>query len=612
MKIARPFALAVAGLLSFAPALLFGYLGTFSRLWADDYGYVGKPLETGTWQALLFWRETWTGEYSNHALIGLLSPLGAALPAVFPLIIIGVGLLGMAALVAQVLPRPAPPWRYIAALALGALVLGAGINGMHSAESFFWLSASVEYTLPCMTLALAIALGLRVARQPRSPAFQIAAGVAAFFFGLINAGFSEMFLLFQCLFLAAGIVCSRAFAGERQRRVCLVMAGAAFMGALTGLAIQISAPGWQNHMALTWFQGRPIAPLRHPPALVEATVQSTLAHLGHDRAFAGFMLLLAAGLRFSLSTSRATPDRRDRVPLATGALWLCLSLQLLLLPALWAHESDEPALLGRFSPAFFAVVCLNLLLLAGSFGLLLRRRRVERILNGEQGILHYCGALLLAALACFALTQVRSIHHLAGAYLWLTCMALLGMASWQLRRALSKAARQRSGLLLLRAWPLLIIAALSLAALTAVSLWAQGFVVGRVWAFFAFLLALSGLLWGLSLGEMARSCFGSTPGAAWLKRGKVGSLSLALILGLGICIGNFARLDPLSTSARLWDEQDAETRRLIEAGDPAVYSRYFVSRFIRYDDTILAAPLPAPMHAGMRLFYGLDYDSITP
>ena len=61
-------------LLAFVPLLLFAYLGQFSRLVADDYAYLGKALESGIWESMLFWREQWVGDYSGLLFMGVLAP----------------------------------------------------------------------------------------------------------------------------------------------------------------------------------------------------------------------------------------------------------------------------------------------------------------------------------------------------------------------------------------------------------------------------------------------------------------------------------------------------------------------------------------------------------
>ena len=71
--------------LALVPALLFAYLGQFSRLMPDDYKYLGKPVEIGIWQALHYFRGTWHGGYTNFLLYGLLAPRGVEVPSIFPL-----------------------------------------------------------------------------------------------------------------------------------------------------------------------------------------------------------------------------------------------------------------------------------------------------------------------------------------------------------------------------------------------------------------------------------------------------------------------------------------------------------------------------------------------
>ncbi len=49
---------------AFAPLLVFLYMSQYSRMFHDDYAYLGKVQELGLWQSVLWWRGQWTSEYS--------------------------------------------------------------------------------------------------------------------------------------------------------------------------------------------------------------------------------------------------------------------------------------------------------------------------------------------------------------------------------------------------------------------------------------------------------------------------------------------------------------------------------------------------------------------
>ena len=88
--------------LALVPTLLFAYLGHFSRLIWDDYDRLGKPIELGFWQSVQYFRDTWNGDYTNFLLFGLLAPLGAKVPSIFPSALIVIWIAGSALLYLQV------------------------------------------------------------------------------------------------------------------------------------------------------------------------------------------------------------------------------------------------------------------------------------------------------------------------------------------------------------------------------------------------------------------------------------------------------------------------------------------------------------------------------
>ena len=135
--------------LALVPALLFAYLGQFSRLIWDDYDRLGKPIELGFWQSVQYFRDSWNGDYTNFLLFGLLAPLGALVPSVFPSALIVIWIAGSALLYLQVFTfLEIRRQRYLVAIALASLTVAAAINGLDSQHSFYWLTATVEYTLP--------------------------------------------------------------------------------------------------------------------------------------------------------------------------------------------------------------------------------------------------------------------------------------------------------------------------------------------------------------------------------------------------------------------------------------------------------------------------------
>ncbi len=244
-------AVAIA-LLAFGPLALYAYLGHFSRLKKDDYGYIGKALESGTWEAMLFWRENWNGDYTNFLLYGLLAPLREILPSIFPSFIFVVGLVGFAAFNARVLTYlGVNNQRRLVAAALASLTLVAFTSGSYSLLSFYWFAVSVEYVLPTVVLMVCLALGAKTVKWASTPRRLSVAATVYSLLGFLNAGFSEMYLVFQATTLTLLALCAIAITDQPERRSSIILISAALLGTAVGAAVHATAPGVAYRLSLT-------------------------------------------------------------------------------------------------------------------------------------------------------------------------------------------------------------------------------------------------------------------------------------------------------------------------------------------------------------------------
>ena len=90
------------------------------------------------------------------------------------------------------------------------------------------------------------------------------------------------------------------------------------------------------------------------------------------------------------------------------------------------------------------------------------------------------------------------------------------------------------------------------------------------------MLAIAGLLWGVTLGAfIQRECGRTNAKAAWLKWMKLLSLLIAISIGVGILIGQADDLNLSRLKAEIWDANHKEIIRLRDAGDSSVYSKSF-------------------------------------
>jgi len=561
--------------LALVPLLLFMYLGLHSRLVLDDYVNIGVARDVGTWKAMLVWRDIWNGGYTKFLLYGILTPLDTSAPSVTPLLISASSVIGMGWLTNSILASLGiRAHRRVASVAIASLATAAAINGLYHPQVFYWFTAAVEYTWSVVLLLLGIALAVEAARRLGRVQLLLAA-LATALYAFMVAGFSETHLIFQltALVLIACFVFLFSVGPKRKSYVILAMAG--ILGTVASLGVQLASPGFQNRSSQSNYEGIPIFPVRDLPELIERSLDALLEYMSPEASFAGFMLVVSAGmfLTLSLSSRDSLASRPPKIAAAYAPMAFALAVQLLFIPILWSHQSDNLQVLGRFSIAFMVVVCMHscasLLLLA----LIWRRDLFEKALNSRIGLMTYCSFVLLLICLLFAMTQARSIHYKASSYLFVTALSMLIMLAGQL--AFSAREPRLRDVFLLSAFATAS-AVLTLAAQIAVMWWGLGHIVERTMAPAPYTLMIAGLLNGIALGALIRHrCCRTHADAGWLRCIRLSCLLVAIAIATGIVIGQGQRISHTREDAAIWDAAHQEIIRLRDEGDPAVYTKLF-------------------------------------
>ena len=549
--------------LALAPAALYAYLGQFSRLRSDDYCAIARGQELGAWGYMMDKLDTWAGSYANWFFKGAVAPLDILAVRIMPALIAILWLFGLLWLVYEGLSHLKISYsRRPLALAVAALGVAGAINGSHAPQSFYWYAASTHYTLPLALLTIYLALAVWLAKRTRLPAWGLMTGGALCF---ITAGASEMFLVFQLAFLMCCLLVSLAWRRCAYARVF----GVGWLATLVGLMIQLNAPGVAVRAA--WIDKLFGRPDRSLLALLSKTSEETLKALGDPQIFAGFVLLLAVGLLVMLFACRRPSVKASKaskpVELVSPAWWLCLIFQLLWLPILWSHVSDMPQFLGRFSLRYMVVIVLNLAFISGFAVLLWQRGRINAYLQRhERGLLILCNGLLLIFVFLFALTQLGSIYYRAASWLLMTALMFLGLLCWQLSSLLPGAETRKFGLLALCS---LVMGLVCLTAIIGAAVFGRGYAESRILAPGVSLLALSGLAWGFFLGHLVKG-LPSRYGQAWITRLKPAGLAMALIIVLGIALGQAALAPDFQRYAREWDARHLDIIAQRDRGQAAI------------------------------------------
>ena len=601
----------LALLFATVPLLIFAYSSTFSRLYADDYGYLGKALESGAWESLLLWRAQLQGDYSSILLLGMLAPLGVAAPAFMAMLISALGLTVLAWLAKQLLTLVAPARHAnLVAAALAALTLTAVFHGFFDIETLFFLSATVEYSLPSASLMFIVLLAWRISGRRHSRLSLAICALAAGGIAFVNAGFTETFPIFQIVFLLLLLPCLLAFLRGTRRRIASTLCASGVLGSLASLPVQLSSPGVIERAAWYLSSDFHLSPLRDPMQLLYSTLAESVQHAGYEPAFAGFMLSFSGGMLAALALSKPATEKpgAKTFMLQPGALALVLLSQLAYLPLLWNHASDSAQILGRFSPAYFLVIVLNagfLLLFSLQF---IQRRRISAWLAQPNASLIYVSALLLAVLLLFALSQFRSIHWRAATYLFASALSLIVFLAWQMK---SGARSPAASSLFFPAASITVITALAFAGLVSIQLWGRGGVLVKVFTPTTFLWMISALMWGLCLGQsLKRETLRSRSNPWWIRGHIAIGLLVALIVGGGIISVTARQIEGRAAFAAIWDAQHQEILRLRDAEDPAVYTLVVARRFATDPETDEWHIKSGAMNWTMKMYYGLDYEVV--
>lgn len=242
MKIRPTFLLALAALVLSLTGL--AYLGSFTRLHADDFCIAGDAAHLGFFPSIQSWYTHWTGRFMYLVFAHLVSYGGPALAAVSPALLIFAWLLALSWAFYPLVRRCA--WdepRLLAAGAAGLALLVLFLTTPNLFQSVFWRDGQVNYSFPLLGLTLLGGFFLRYVLSDAAPGW--AALAAAFGLAWASGGFSETFDAMQAAIWVLMLAAILLLAAPANRRRLLPLAGVALLGSLVALVIVVIAPGNQ-------------------------------------------------------------------------------------------------------------------------------------------------------------------------------------------------------------------------------------------------------------------------------------------------------------------------------------------------------------------------------
>lgn len=545
---------AVLTLLALVPTLLFAYLGSFVRIVGDDTCAIVLSQRMGAWDYMQHLLNGWSSAYSRSLLMAILAPLDRVPPMVTLSVVIVLWIIGSTWLALEALRHLNISSKFRSwALVFGALSAAAALNALPSRQSAFWYIAVLSYTLPVTLVAIHLALALWAAGSRRayrrSISVVIGCGLCAF-----SAGLSEGHAVIQLTFVTLCLIASLVLATDPKRRRLFLVLGTGWLASGGSLLFQLTVQGiGVRAERMAEISGSPDRSLM---TLVARMIGDTFDSIGQPQAFAGFTMLFAFGLLAGLCwhIPHATAPSPMPFRLKRPLLWLGLALQLLWIPLLWAHQSDESQLFGRFSLKYGATIGLNVCLVC-SFALFIwKRERINALVRAHVAMLMPVGIPIAYASGfglLFAFSEIRSIVAIASIYLFSTVSGLLALLTLQLSSASAHALIRQLGRLALFAhsagW-------ICLAAISFEIAYFIGWPLLRAMTAGAFLLVVPGVIWGAFVGRWVKTG-SSTLGnyVAWESALKATSLVVVNIVLLGIIINQTARIPDLRNYARQWD-----------------------------------------------------------
>jgi hypothetical protein len=239
----------IIGIASLSIALLvYAYLGTFSRYYADDYCLSGMFFAMGLPKAVTVLYQTWSSSYAGTILISL-SELFGRLAIRFWLafiLVLWVPTLAWALLQVNRLLRLNFSKRMLLVLA-EMLVLFTVMESPNLFQTLFWRIGLIVYTMPLVFLAALMGLILNGVMQARdgdhtrsSMILGLAGSVGITIFA---GGLSETYVTLQTGLLGLALFCALLGARGKMRLTWLLWLGVALIGSLVAMMIVILAPG---------------------------------------------------------------------------------------------------------------------------------------------------------------------------------------------------------------------------------------------------------------------------------------------------------------------------------------------------------------------------------
>jgi hypothetical protein len=224
--------------------ILYGYLGTFSRFYADDFCMSGYVTRLGFWQAQWFQYTSWSNRFSGMFLLSASDIFGRSMIRYWTSLTIlfwVIGLTWALLKIIDLLSLDVPKWTTI--IVAEWTVLFSILLAPQIYQSLFWRIGLITYTIPLVLLSFLIGIlvqgYLKLKENSRAWYWMAGAGLLAF----LGGGLSETYLALQISLLVLVYLLLVINNNKEILRLGSKPVGCALLGAIISLVIVLAAPG---------------------------------------------------------------------------------------------------------------------------------------------------------------------------------------------------------------------------------------------------------------------------------------------------------------------------------------------------------------------------------
>ena len=224
--------------------ILYCYLGTFSRFYADDFCMSGYVVRLGFWQAQWFQYVTWSNRFTGMFLLSLSDLLGKSFIkwwTSLTIILWVIGLTWAMLKISRLFHMQMPKW--MAILITEWIILFTILLAPQVYQSLFWRIGLITYTAPLVLLSSLIGLliqgYLKLQEKKTVTGWLVLAGITAF----LGGGLSETYLALQISFICLSFLALLLFNKKEILKMGSKPLGSALIGSLLSFVIVLAAPG---------------------------------------------------------------------------------------------------------------------------------------------------------------------------------------------------------------------------------------------------------------------------------------------------------------------------------------------------------------------------------